>query len=250
MTRIVFSKFIVVSPNGEFPHRIEPPSAYEPKHLKALQESENITAEEIFIAVKKDVDCALAQNETIGGTYAAISKGVIDGLNELSPAEQKLFVSVYGVAIGKFQRRAGADYLNVIEQLIEEGKLEFIKGKFVKTISLPSGGIGFEFSDSNSSENQIFATPVKIVINCAGFQDLLASSSTLISNLIRYEICVPNDSKNGFKINENFETRKNFYLMGPLVAGNMTPKFKVWHAESVPRIIHLSKMLAEALVKS
>jgi uncharacterized NAD(P)/FAD-binding protein YdhS len=70
----------------------------------------------------------------------------------------------------------------------------------------------------------------------------------LIQNLIRRGICVPNDSRRGFTIDHNFEARKNCFLMGPLVAGNITSDFKVWHAESCQRIISLSKLLAEVLV--
>ena len=90
--------------------------------------------------------------------------------------------------------------------------------------------------------------PVGVVINCAGFQDVTRSSSVLIQNLIRRKICVPNDSKRGFRIDKNFEMSKNCYLMGPLVAGNMDGNFKVWHAESCQRIINLSKHLAEVLL--
>ncbi len=243
-------KFIVISPNASFPHRIVPPSSYEPKRLKAIRNIEHLTAKEILIAVQKDVDEAIAQNEEVGGMYVAVSKGIIAALNQLSPDEQKLFVSFYGVEIGKYQRRAGADYLDVIDQLVESGKLEFIKGKLVKTTALPSGEIGFEFSTTNHQENQIFATPVQVVVNCAGFQDLTSSASILIRNLIRQGICTPNNSKNGFEVSENFETSNNFYLIGPLIAGNMNSKFKIWHAESVPRIIYLSQLLAEILAQS
>jgi hypothetical protein len=37
--------------------------------------------------------------------------------------------------------------------------------------------------------------------------------------------------------------------MGPLVAGNIIGKVKVWHAESCTRIIQLSQTLAEILAR-
>ncbi len=250
----LINKFLVISPNAEFPHRIchgeDISTTYNPKHLASLIKSQDLTAEQILDAVKKDVVCAIAQNETVGSTYSIISKAVINALNQLSLVEQKLFVTKYGVEIGKFQRRAGADYLDVVEQLIKEGKLELLKGKFLRAMSLTAeGGQGFEFVDGSTQEKQIFTTPVRVVINCAGFQDLTTSSSTLIKNLIRQGICTPNDSKNGFEVNENFETSHNFYLMGPLIAGNMNDKFKIWHAESCARIINISQQLAEVLVQ-
>lgn len=248
----LIDKFLIISPNGEFPHRIQdnPTSTdYVAHNLASLVERKHITAKQILAAVKQDVKAALEQSETIDGTYSIISKGVIDALNKLDFAEQKLFVTKYGVEIGKLQRRAGADYLNVVDKLILEGKLEFIQGKFVSTIPLTRQRWGFEFI-STSDRKESFTSPIQVVINCAGFQNLTQSSSPLIKSLIQQEICIPNDSLCGFEMNEDFEAHQNFYLMGPLVAGNINGKLRVWHAESCGRIYHLSQSLAEVLVRS
>jgi uncharacterized NAD(P)/FAD-binding protein YdhS len=241
-------KFIVVSPNAEFPHRIydDPtPNNYIPHNLQALVKSEEFTAQDIFETVKKDVKAALKQGETVDGTYKVISQEVITALNLLSFAEQKMFVIKYGVEIGKYQRRAGQDYLNVVDQMLLNGKLEFIKGKFIGTTE---GKAGFEYISHDCQQQEVFNEPINVVINCAGFQDVTKSSSTLIRNLVEQGICIPNDSKVGFEMSGDFEANENFYLMGPLVAGNINDKLKVWHAESCGRIFNLSQKLAEALV--
>lgn len=247
----LIDKFIVVSPSGSFPHRItnSPTSAtYVAEHLESLVQQDDFTAKQIYQAVQQDVETALTNGETINDTYSIISQGVIKALNQLSYAEQKQFVIKYGVKIGKFQRRAGSDYLNVADKLISEDKLEFIQGKFIRTIPLGEDQFGFEFVTSTSSEPETFKTPIQVIINCAGFQDLTQSSSPLINNLIHQGICTPNESHGGFEMNENFEAHDNFYLMGPLVAGNINDKLKVWHAESCGRIFHLSHSLAEVLL--
>lgn len=247
----LIDKFVVISPSGSFPHRItnSPASTtYVAEHLESLVQQDNFTAKQIYQAVQQDVEAALANGETINGTYSIISQGVIKALNQLSYAEQKQFVIKYGVKIGKFQRRAGSDYLNVADKLMFEGKLEFIKGKFMRTIPLAKNQFGFEFVTPTSNEPEAFTTPIQVIINCAGFQDVTQSSSPLINNLIHQGICTPNDSNGGFEMNENFEAHENFYLMGPLVAGNINDKLKVWHAESCGRIFHLSQSLAEVLL--
>lgn len=250
-TAELIDKFIILSPAGEFPHRIsnDPLStSYIPHNLTLLTNQEHFTAKQILEAVKKDVDAALRQNETINSTYGLISQGVIKALNKLSYPEQKLFVTKYGVEIGKFQRRAGGDYLDVVDKLIFEGKLQFIKGKFTSTIPLAKGQLGFEFLTETSNQPEIYTSPIQVLINCAGFQNLTTSSSPLINSLIDQEICIPNDSLCGFEMNENFEAHENLYLMGPLVAGNINQKLKVWHAESCGRIFGLSHTLAEVLL--
>jgi uncharacterized NAD(P)/FAD-binding protein YdhS len=247
----LIEKFIIISPNAAFPHRINCDvvgGTYCPEHLTALVKTESFTAKQILTAVEQDVAAATAEKINISDIYSDISKLVIQALNQLNFDEQKQFVSKYAVEIGKLQRRAGAEYLNVVDELISQGKLEFLKGKFVKCLSLTDGGSGCEYIDGETREQKVLDAPVGVVINCAGFQDVTRSSSVLIQNLIRRKICVPNDSKRGFRIDKNFEMSKNCYLMGPLVAGNMDGNFKVWHAESCQRIINLSKHLAEVLL--
>ena len=247
----LIDKYVVISPSGAFPHRITdvpPDSNYIAKNLELLLQQNDFTAKQIYEAVKQDVKAALVNNKTIDSIYPIISQGVINALNQLSYQEQKQFVIKYGVKIGKYQRRAGSDYLNIADKLTFEGKLEFIKGKFIDIIPLERNQFGFEYITPNSSQLEAFTSPIQVVINCAGFQDLHQSSSPLINSLIQQGICTPNDSHVGFEIDENFATNRNFYLMGPLVAGNINSRLKVWHAESCGRIFNLSRNLADILI--
>jgi uncharacterized NAD(P)/FAD-binding protein YdhS len=246
-------KFVILSPNGAFPHRISreiPQIDYAPKHLLALVATKSFTAKQILLAVQQDVADATAKNINISDIYADISKVVIQCLNRLNFGEQRQFVSKYAVEIGKLQRRAGGEYLDVVDNLIDRQKLEFLKGKFVRYFPLATGGCGCEYVNGNDRSQQIFDAPIGVIINCAGFQDVTKSSSVLIQNLLRREICVPNDSNRGFLIDRNFEASKNCYVMGPLVAGNIDGNLRVWHAESCQRIINLSQQLATVLLQT
>ncbi len=247
----LIDKFLVLSPNAAFPHRInrEPKSLdYTPTHLLALIATESFTAKQILGAVSQDVASATVKQIEISDIYSDISTAVIQALNLLSYSEQQQFVSKYAVEIGKLQRRAGGEYLDVVDSLIDRNKLTLIKGKFYRYLGATAVGSGCEYIDRDSESPMPIDAPIGVIINCAGFQDVTTSSSLLIQNLIRRGICIPNDSRRGFTIDKNFETSKNCYLMGPLVAGNIDGDFKVWHAESCQRIIGLSKQLAEVLV--
>jgi uncharacterized NAD(P)/FAD-binding protein YdhS len=246
----LIDKFIVLSPNAAFPHRISKGIVelnYQPQHLLALVKSTAaFTAKEIFIAVKQDVAAATAQNINISDIHGDISKVTMEALAQLSSAEQKQFVIKYAVEIGKYQRRAGGEYLDVVNNLVAQSKLEFVQGKFVKYAPLATGGSSCEYLDSDNQPQSV-DVPISVVINCAGFQDVTKSSSILIQNLIRRNICTPNDSNRGFVIDKNFKANDNCYVMGPLVAGNIDGAFKIWHAESCQRIITLSEQLAATL---
>ncbi|WP_309735053.1 FAD/NAD(P)-binding protein [Chamaesiphon sp. OTE_75_metabat_556] len=244
-------KFIILSPSATFPHRINrevPAIDYTPHALVALVQTESFTAKQILAAVEQDVAGAIDQNINISDIYGDITKVVMQGLNLLNIEEQQQFVFRYAVEIGKFQRRAGGEYLDVVNDLVERRKLEFVKGRFVKQLPLPMGGAGCEYLDSEHRQPHVFDRPIGAIINCAGFQDVTQSSSPLIQNLLQREICQPNQSNRGFAIDQNFKASPNCYVMGPLVAGNIDGTFRVWHAESCQRILGLSKHLAKVLL--
>jgi uncharacterized NAD(P)/FAD-binding protein YdhS len=248
----LISKFLVLSPSATFPHRINREvnlKDYCPEHLVALVQAKALTAKQILDAVKRDVADAAAQKINIADTIGDVSKAMIAALNQLSLDEQKKFVAKYGEEIGKLQRRAGAEYLDVVDRLAVEGRIELLQGKFIRYLSRSDGGPGFEFVSGSNRERKAFTAPIKVIINCAGFQDVARAPSPLIRNLIRRKICVPNASGRGFLINEKFEASKNCYVMGPLVAGNLAGKLRVWHAESCARIISLSRQLADVLFR-
>ncbi|NJL52786.1 MAG: hypothetical protein HC930_12255 [Hydrococcus sp. SU_1_0] len=87
----LIDKFVVISPSGTFPHRITDSPAsttYVAENLDLLVQQDDFTAKQIYEAVQQDVEAALANGETINGTYSIISQGVIKALNLLSYAEQ------------------------------------------------------------------------------------------------------------------------------------------------------------------
>ena len=249
----LIDKFVVISPNAAFPYRISKGIVelnYSPQHLLDLVETRSFTAKQMLGAIEQDIAAAISQNINISDIHGDISNVTMQALNLLNPAEQKQFVIRYSVDIGKLQRRAGGEYLDVVNNLIAQDKLEFRKGKFVKYSAPVSGKSNCEYRDSDNITQPVLDTPIRIIINCAGFQDVTKSSSILIQNLIRRQICIPNDSNRGFVTDRDFRANHNCYLMGPLIAGNIDGDFKVWHAESCQRIIGLSERLAAALHQS
>jgi len=175
---------------------------------------------------------------------------MIELLNGLNTDEQRNFVCRYGVEIGKLQRRAGWEYLNVVDELIASGKLQFIKGKYLKQVVASDGRFHFEYMDTSEKVTKQFPLSIDIVINCIGAENLNYSSSTLIQNLTKQKICEVNGSEKGFTVNENFESAEHFFIIGPLLSGTLNSKLRIWHAESCPRIFFLAQQLASSLISS
>lgn len=244
-------KFYILSSSGNFPRKINEKShlsGFQPTHLLSLKSKPAYTSRQILQAVKQDMEGAQKDNRDLDDTFVPISNTVIELLNELNPVQQKQFVCKYGVEIGKLQRRAGSDYLSVVEQLAAENKIEFVRGKFIRQSGTAASGF-FEYQDSHTNTTRVLPAPVKVIVNCGGFQNLTQSmSAPFLRNLIKQGICEVNGSKRGLVVNAHFEANQNLYLMGPLLAGNIIGNYKVWHAESCPRIFSLTHQLAKCLM--
>lgn len=249
-TNAAITEFVVVSSSIEFPHRIVSEGRaldYSPQHLMVLLKKRAVQAKQILDAVRRDVARASAQNVNIASIYGDISKAMLEVLEQLNAREQRRFVTKYGAEIGRMQRRAGAEYLDVVDMLARERRLEMHKGRINRCISLTEDGMWIEVKGAKNLRRKVFIPGVSVFISCAGFRDVSRSASSLMKNLIRRKLCVPNESNRGFLINERYEAQRNLYVMGPLVAGNVAGKIRVWHAESCCRIIGMSKQLAEIL---
>jgi uncharacterized NAD(P)/FAD-binding protein YdhS len=249
------NKFYFLSRDGAFPYRSNNGQInlddYTLVALNSLKNASKITSKQILEAVKKDVELMKTLNVNIADIIYHISNIINELVVKLSPFEQKIFVNKDGVEIGKFQRKAGKEYCDLVDNLSLVNKLENLKGKFVRLVFQEEKFDRIEYVESHTLVKKTFDKPVKFIINCCGFEDLaMHSSSELIRSLIINNICRTNSSKRGFTVNENFEADNNFFIMGPLLAGNSNKHTMIWHVESCTRICFLSKQLARVLVNT
>lgn len=245
-------KFLIVSSSGRFPYRIgsaRVPADYRAGHLEALLGARPFTAHQILESLERDVEAAEQQGINVAAVFHLMSRGVLDALNALDSEEQERFVTDYGVRIGKLQRRAGPEYLDVVAGLLAGKRLKLLKGEFVRYVPELDGGSGFEYLEPATRMSRALRCPLAAIINCGGFLGVDEWESPLVRNLIRRGLCRPNASKRGFLLNEYFESSPECYVMGPLVAGNLNRAMRVWHAESCSRIIALSRQLAQSLMR-
>jgi uncharacterized NAD(P)/FAD-binding protein YdhS len=245
-------KFLVVSRAPGFPHRIrtgEEPPGYRPVHLDDLIGAGPFQAIHILEALEQDVADAERTGVGVADVFHAMSAAVIEALNTLDLSEQAKFVSEYGERIGRLQRRAGPEYMDVLERLLAEGRLDLLRGEFLRCTPTARGGPGLEYLEAATGQIRKLAIPVAAIINCSGFTKVTERPSPLVQNLICRGLCRPNASNRGFLLNEHFECSPDCYVMGPMVAGNLNQSMRVWHAESCSRIISLSHQLAQALIR-
>jgi len=248
------NKIVVISFSGLLPHRITENSHpdYHFERLEALKKQDSYSSTDLIQIIEKDLDIAYAKGVHIGDMYYQLSDLVVELLKKLSPDQEKDFYSRYGNRFTKLIRRAGAEYRDAAQELIDSGKLELLKGSFLSLKNPGAGkpGVLLEFRDTVEKKEQTFPLVFPIVINCGGFEDLDASSSRLINSLVSKNICKINSTNRGFEVSEQFEANQNLYIMGPLLGGIFNKRVKYWHVENAKRVHSLSVLLAEAIVES
>ncbi len=249
-TRI--NQFYALSPQGKFPDAkigMDPSVTFIPKNLIKLAEKSKIIASDIEKATQKDLD--QAEQDNIGPIYTIQPISEVFGplLDKLDLIEKRKFATHVGNEIGKRQREAGSHYSKVIQDLHSLHRLHNVSGKFSGLLSSNANGLQFAYE----SKNQVIEhkESVDIIINCSGSCDIKSSQNenTLISSLIRNNICKTNPSNRGITVNESLEASDGFYIIGPLLGGNLIDQKPVWHVEHAGRISSLSQKLATILYK-
>ncbi|WP_419211070.1 FAD/NAD(P)-binding protein [Maribacter sp. X9] len=223
---------------------------FKANHLLSLLEEKSLTADTIAQAAHKDIDEAEKQGLGAATTVGIISKGFGDLLPKLSKEELLNFACFHGNQIGRRQRCAGNHYLSVVNELSHRERFEHIKGRFIE-LDENSEGLSLTYKTNGGSNFKEVSETFNIVINCLGSVDLTSVGLTpFFKALISEGLCEPNPSKIGFKIDENMQATENFFIAGPLLAGNQIEERIFWHLEHCARIIWSSSVLSKKIIAS
>ncbi|MEO7283728.1 FAD/NAD(P)-binding protein [Gelidibacter sp.] len=246
-------KFTFISTHGLLPDSInskEHNKVFMARNLLELENKVDLTAKDIADAAFADLDLAEKMGIGAATSVVPISKAFGVLLNKLDKSELEIFACHFGNEIGRRQRCAGVFYLQTINRLQTLNKFEHIAGRFLSIVPINSFTYSFKYLDTRSKTEVLYKDPINIIINCIGSETLNEPISNLYTNLINSGLCVPNPSYKGFKVNSNFEASNNFYIIGPLLSGNVINNKAVWHVEHCGRIIAFSKILGVNLSKS
>lgn len=249
------NKFYFLSTLGLLPDsKFDPTTLDQIKihNLHALKSSgERITAEKIAKAAMADIE--FANNLKIGAATSikVISKGFVDMLGVLDDEQLEEFACHFGYEIGRRQRCAGEHYASVIDELKTIGRFEHLAGRFMEIDQGSDHRFYLKYKKKDADKPEIHDTSFSIIMNSMGSESLNGQNiPPLFSNLISTGICMPNKSNKGFKVNQQFEADQNFYIAGPLLAGNVINGNPMWHLEHCGRIIWSSEGLSEAIIEN
>jgi uncharacterized NAD(P)/FAD-binding protein YdhS len=240
--------FYVLSPRGILPERLvaaNPNARFEPLALEALDPSV-CTAEEVYLAATADVARGAADGLTISDTLSPISRAVGGIVGKLSHAEQLSFADVWGVEIGRFQRRAGTEYCDLVESLTSLERLYLIAGHFASVVGADDDRATFEYTTPDGVRR--FPLAMDVMINCSGFSPVdRQRSETLLDQLLADGVCATTRGGRGIAVNDDMEANRDLFVMGPMLAGNVTARGAVWHMEHCGRVSSFGAVLGETI---
>jgi uncharacterized NAD(P)/FAD-binding protein YdhS len=244
------SNYTILSTQGVIPDskvNFELQKKFSPGNLIKLKNENELTAKQIADAAFLDLDFADHNNIGAASTVDIISKVIVNLLSKLSKKEKEIFACKYGNNIGKRQRCAGTHYTDVISKSLLDKKLSIVSGLFLDLKK--DNNYKFKYLDKKTKKSLFSKKDIHLVINCTGSINLESTNAPLlIRKLIDKKYCIPNSSNIGFKVNSNLETSKNFFIAGPLLAGNVIEDNPVWHLEHCGRIIWTSGLIGKRLI--
>ena len=244
------NKVFILSPAGKFPNRRSSPDGqvdFEPVNLRHLTRQQKLRAKDIYAALEKDLDLWKRRLKCKTLPLFSSNTELMAAVNSLDRKEKGKFASTYGVMIGKYQRRAGDEYLDMADSMAQKGKLEHVAGRFAEITSCDASGVTFDYIPSCSIDAVPFAHRMSVAINCMGPLSLDDSQSDLINNLITRGICTVNSSGRGFIVGDDYSAAPNLLVTGPLISGNVIRDQPVWHVEHCGRLTAIAKDLAGML---
>jgi uncharacterized NAD(P)/FAD-binding protein YdhS len=251
--RNLINSVVVLSRSGVLPYKIcEETVQFELTALESLCDSTYFSAADLMAAITADIRRAEGLSLNIADLRDPVGAAVSRLTALMHISEQEKFVCEHGVHYSRMMRRAGRDTRNAADEMVRLGLLTTAKGDLRRLEPSPSGsGLMSAIYANAGVEGEItHPMPFSITINCGGFEDLDFSSSRLINSVIDNKLCKVNSTNRGFLVDDRLEASENFYVIGPLVAGNFNDKIRLWHVESASRISWLAKLLGEALADS
>lgn len=240
------NQLVVLSRAGRMPYHLseEELSDYPVHHLDQIRTT-GYDVHQLVIAMKKDLADAIDDTVVVPHINRIIGYA-LQLLEPLGQQAKEMFFSVYGPHITRLIRRSGPAYKGAAEQLLANGKTHLLKGEFVSLIR-EDNGARLIYLDQQEKQTT-YPARFQAVVNCTGSDSLKNTSSLLLRSLLQNGICRTTISGEGILVNDRFEASDDFYVIGPLLAGNMNRVIHFWHLENVSRLLYLAPFLADELL--
>lgn len=215
----------VISPHGYIPQAhsklpLSPISSY-------IYTSKTYTLIELTSIINLQIKKAKKENIHWHCVIDALRPHLQHLWQQLSTADKQQFFRHLRHKWGVARHRAPLESINVIQKLIEYGKLNLIKGR-IHSILTTNNSFSILYKN-NATEILTFNT--EAIINCTGPEsDFEKIDSPLVQQLLKNNFIEVDDIRYGIKANSKGKISNNLYTLGPPLKGLL------WESTAIPEI--------------
>lgn len=206
----------------------------------------DLTAAGIHRAIEEDVLRALADGLAEQDTADELKRLTHELLDRLPWSEQEAFVTTHGHLINRFWRPTGGDYQQVATDLLADDRVDVIEGVYVRAEDTAEGW-AVVIRTSDGAEERL-PHRYGAIVNCAGFDELDRTEDPFLRTLLDSGLAHATGSRRGLAVDDAFRAAPRVHVAGPLLAGNLTTRLRVWHLESCRRILAMAPAIAAAVL--
>lgn len=207
----------------------------------------DLTAAGIHRAIEEDVLLALEEGLAEQDTADELKRLTHELLDRLPWAEQEAFVTTHGHLINRFWRPTGGDYQQVATDLLADDRVDVIEGSYVRAEDTADGWAVVIRTPGGAEER--LAHRYGAIVNCAGFDELDRTRDPFLRSLLDTGLVRATASRRGLAVDLAFRAAPRVHVAGPLLAGNLTTRLRVWHLESCRRILAMAPAIAAAVLE-
>jgi uncharacterized NAD(P)/FAD-binding protein YdhS len=206
----------------------------------------SVTAQELLDAVSCDLRAAV-ESGTDGATVPRIAASIPYFAASLNNGERAALAAHYGMQISNLLRQDSRDSVDIVESCVESGAVEFSAGRY-RGCKTDGHSLRVSVTDDAGNEYDLDAK-YGVVVGAMGFEDVSATRSPLLREMLRSGLVDPSSSNTGLRVDSRFRAAPGLFVVGPLVAGNVGEDMVIWHAESVRRIMAIARAVAPSIAR-
>lgn len=217
---------------------------YRSEHLRRYSmetPDDRLRAAALHAALAQDVEHAVGAGFSIQDTVAEHKALTGELLDRLPADEEKQFVDLYGTLCNRYFRPTGGDYQRVAAGLVERERIGHLAGRYEHATQTAAGWRVVVRTPQGASE---LADAYGVIVNCTGFEDLDRTQDPFLRSLQDEGVVEPTDSRRGIRVDERFRAAPRVFVGGPLLAGNLNGRLRIWHLESCRRIFAMAADVA------
>lgn len=174
---------------------------------------------------------------------------VFSCLAKMPYTDQRNFMERYSQQIiRQVGNVAGADYLDAAHELVADGTLQLIRGRYRQT-QCPAGGEP-EIEYQAAEDGKFSYVSASAVVLCTGYPALQLTADPLITQLYTDPTCGMriNQGGRGFDVDDHFQAVPGFFVLGSLLSGICNAYGAYFDLENTARLWMLSELVARELV--